>query len=74
MNRFTGHVVETDGHSVADLLDALDEATALAGSPTVILARTVKGKGVSFMEGRFEWHGKVLSQEESRKAMQELEG
>ena len=52
---------------------AVDEAQTVKGKPTVIIADTVKGKGVSFMEGQSAWHGKPISQEEFEHAMQELE-
>ena len=58
-----------------DLLDAaLDAAVACKGVPTVILADTVKGKGVSFMEGKSAWHGKAIPDAEFAQAMQELGG
>ena len=71
---FQWRVLRADGHSVADLLDRLDEAARGADRPTVIIADTVKGKGVSFMEGRYEWHGKQISPEERARAVAELRG
>lgn len=71
---FGWHVLGADGHSVPDLLAKLDEAKAHAGGPTVIIADTVKGKGVSFMEDRFEWHGKPISPQERDRALAELRG
>ena len=70
---FRWNVIEADGHSVADLLAKLDEAAA-SDEPTVIVADTVKGKGVSFMEDRYEWHGKVVTPEDRDKAVAELKG
>ena len=52
--------------------DSLDEACKSEEMPTVIIAHTVKGKGVSFMEGKAEWHGKAPSQAEFEQAMEEL--
>jgi len=71
---FRWNVLHADGHSVADLLDKLDAAAAHPDGPTVIIADTVKGKGVSFMEGRWEWHGKTISPDECRRAVAELKG
>jgi len=53
-------------------MQAFDDARAFKGKPTVILAKTVKGKGVSFMENRAEWHGKAPKPDEARRALQEL--
>jgi transketolase len=71
---FGWHVIETDGHNVRALLDALDLATRLRGRPTAIIARTTKGKGVSFMENRSAWHGRAPTAEEYHQARAELEG
>lgn len=70
---FGWHVVAIDGHDLAQVLAALKEARSTTGKPTVILARTLKGKGVSFTEGLPNWHGKALSQEQMQKAFAELE-
>jgi transketolase len=64
--------IRIDGHDIKAVLDALDAATANGDKPTVIIAHTVKGKGVSFMEGKAEWHGKAPSDMEFEKALQEL--
>jgi transketolase len=69
---FGWHVVEADGHCVKDLLRAYDEAVAYNGGPTVILAHTVKGKGVSFMEGQAAWHGAAPNAQQYEQAMKEL--
>ncbi len=71
---FGWHVIEVDGHDVHDVMNALDQAEAVNGCPTVILANTVKGKGVSFMEGRHQWHGKAPKGSDFEKAMKELAG
>ena len=69
---FGWHVVAIDGHDLSQILDAYREARATKGRPTVILARTLKGKGVSFTEGQPNWHGKPLSKEQMQKAIEEL--
>ena len=70
---FGWHVIGCDGHDVAALSAALEEAKTVKGKPTILLARTVKGKGVSFMEGKHTWHGRVIDDESFAAAMQELE-
>lgn len=71
---FGFEVLECDGHDVADICSALDEARAVRGRPAVIIASTVKGKGVSFMEGQSKWHGRPIGDEEYKLAMAELRG
>ncbi len=71
---FGYHTIEVDGHDIAALCDAIDQAKAVKGVPTILLARTVKGKGVSFMEGKNTWHGKALSDSDYAAAMAELGG
>ncbi len=66
------HVMEVDGHNIQQFLDAIGEARAIYEKPTVIIAHTIPGKGVSFMEQRFEWHGKPPNEEEARLALHEL--
>jgi transketolase len=66
------NVIEADGHSVADVAAALDQAKACHGKPTIVIAHTVKGKGVSFMEGKSYWHGNVPSDEQLAQALTEL--
>ncbi len=69
---FGWHVIEIDGHDMAQVLRALEEAKAHKGAPTMIVANTVKGKGVSYMENVCEWHGKAPCQEEADQAIKEL--
>lgn len=69
---FNWHVIEIDGHNIGQFIDAVGEAKAVYEKPTVILAHTIPGKGVSFMENRFEWHGKPPSPEEAKQALLEL--
>ena len=70
---FGWHTIVIDGHDLNAVLNALDEARRTKGQPTMILARTVKGKGISFIEGKNGWHGKPLKKgEEMDKALAEL--
>jgi len=71
---FGWQVIETDGHDVGAVMDALDAAGKVKGKPAVIIAHTVKGKGVSFVENRAEWHGVAPKKEEYDKAIAELDG
>jgi transketolase len=66
------NALELEGHDVQALLAAFDEARRTAGRPTVLLARTLKGKGISIMEGKEGWHGKALSPEQADAAIKEL--
>jgi transketolase len=70
---FGWHVVETDGHNIAALSEAIDTAKKVVGKPIIIIAKTVKGKGISFMEGKNAWHGKPISDDEYKNALEELE-
>ena len=67
-------VIEIDGHDLAQITKALDQAEATPGGPTFIVAHTVKGKGVSFMENNPEWHGKSPKPEEAVAAIREILG
>jgi transketolase len=69
---FGWHVIEIDGHSFPEVLNALDEARSIKDKPTVIIAATVKGKGVSFMENNPDFHGKAPSAEQLELAFKEL--
>lgn len=69
---FNWHVLEVDGHNIEQFVDAVSEAKAIYEKPTVIIAHTIPGKGVSFMEGDFNWHGKPPNKEEAAKALAEL--
>lgn len=66
------HVLEVDGHNIQAIIDAANEAKAIYEKPTVIIAHTIPGKGVDFMEYQYEWHGKPPNAEEAKKALQEL--
>lgn len=71
---FGWNVITCDGHDIAALDQAFTQAKANTGCPTVIIAKTVKGKGVSFMEGKNSWHGAVISDESLALALAELGG
>ena len=71
---FGWNTIECDGHDVDSVYEALETAKTVKGVPTIILAHTGKGKGVSFMEGKNAWHGKPISDEDYAKAMAELRG
>jgi len=66
-------VVQADGHSVTQLYRAFDQAVVNKTGPTVILAKTTKGKGISFMEDDYRWHGRQMSPEDYRAAIAELD-
>lgn len=69
---FGWKVIEIDGHQMAEILQALDEAQECTGQPVMIVAHTVKGKGVSFMEDNPAWHGNAPQDEDLEKALREL--
>lgn len=69
---FGWHVIHVDGHDHAALAAAFEEAKTVKGKPTMLLAKTVKGKGVSFMEGDYGWHGKAPNDEQYEKAIAEI--
>ena len=69
---FNWHVIEVDGHNIQAVINAYREAEAVYEKPTVIIAHTIPGKGVDFMEGKFEWHGKPPKADEAKLALQEL--
>lgn len=71
---FGFHVICIDGHNMEEIVNALAQARETKGKPTAIIAKTVKGKGVSFMENNAGWHGKAPSEEEAKKAIAELGG
>ncbi len=69
---FGFETIKCNGHDIADICGAIDKAKAVKGKPVIIIADTVKGKGVSFMEGKNAWHGKPLGDEDYAKAVKEL--
>ncbi len=71
---FGWNVLEADGHNLLNMYDAILEAKSMKnGKPVIIIAKTIKGKGVSFMEGKNAWHGKPISKDEHAAALKELE-
>ncbi len=69
---FGWHVKEIDGHNFEQIVDAVNEAKAIYEKPSVIISHTIPGKGVSFMERNYLWHGKPPTKEEAEKALKEL--
>jgi transketolase len=69
---FGWNTIEIDGHDFSQIIAAINKAKSVVGVPTIIIAKTIKGKGVSFMQNTCEWHGKVPSNEEYEKALKEL--
>jgi transketolase len=70
---FGWHVIEINGHKTREILSAYDEAKTVKGKPTIIIAHTIKGKGVSFMENVVDFHGRPPTKEEAERALKELE-
>lgn len=70
---FGWHVLTVDGHDLAAIADALEAARAVKGRPVMIVAETVKGKGVSFMENNAGWHGVAPNAEETARALAEID-
>ena len=69
---FGFNVINIDGHNIEQIIDAITTAKQTKGKPTIIIAKTIKGKGTSFMENKAEWHGKAPSEKEYNIAMEEL--
>lgn len=69
---FGWHVLEVDGHNMQGIIDTVEEAKDVRDKPVVIIAHTIPGKGVSFMENKYEWHGKPPNKEEAELALKEL--
>jgi len=70
---FGWHAIEADGHDIESMMNALDEVEKIKGKPSIIVAHTIKGKGVSFVENKVEWHGISPKKEEYEKAIAELD-
>lgn len=71
---FGFQVINIDGHNIQEIIDAFDVAKNVKGKPTCIIAKTIKGKGVSFMENQVGWHGKAPNEEQYKLAIEELGG
>lgn len=69
---FNWHVLEVDGHNIEAIVDALNEAKSIFGRPVMIIAHTIPGKGVDFVEWQYSWHGKTPKPEEAQKALHQL--
>ena len=69
---FGFNVINVDGHNIEELINAFNKAKTVKGKPTAIIAKTVKGKGVSFMENQAGWHGKAPNEEQYNTAMHDL--
>jgi len=69
---FGWHVLESDAHNIKEFVDTVNEAHAIYEKPTVIIAHSIPGKGVDFMEKDFHWHGKPPNADEAKKALDEL--
>ena len=70
---FGWHTIEIDGHNIKEILSAYEEAKNIKEKPTIIIAHTIKGKGVSFMENVVDFHGRAPTKEEAEQALKELE-
>lgn len=69
---FRWHIIEVDGHNIASIIDACEEAKAVQEKPTVIIAHTIPGKDVEFMENDYKWHGTPPNAEQAKQALKEL--
>ena len=69
---FGFQIINVDGHNIQEIIDAFDVARNIKEKPTCIIAKTIKGKGISFMENQVGWHGKAPNEEQYRQAMEEL--
>jgi transketolase len=69
---FGWRALDIDGHDLRQVIDALERARTIKGKPTVIIAHTIKGKGVSFMENTASWHGRAPNREEAERALAEM--
>jgi transketolase len=69
---FNWHVLETDAHNIKQFVDRINEAHAIYEKPTVIIAHSIAGKGVEFMEKDFHWHGKPPDKAQAKEALHEL--
>jgi len=66
-------VIEVDGHNIEGILEGLRRLKMVTDKPGMLILRTVPGKGVSWIEGDYRWHGKTMSKEESKKAVKEIQ-
>ena len=71
--KFGFETITIDGHNISEIMEAFNKAKEIKGKPACIIAKTIKGKGVSFMENQVGWHGKAPNDEQFKQAIQELE-
>ena len=69
---FGWNTIEINGHRINEIVQALEEAIKFEGKPTIVVAHTIKGKGVSFMENKVEWHSLAPTKEQAKQALKEL--
>lgn len=69
---FGFEIIKIDGHNIQEIIDAFDVAKNIKNKPVCIIAKTIKGKGISYMENQVGWHGKAPNEEQYREAMKEL--
>lgn len=69
---FGWHVLEIDGHNIEEIIDAINQAKAIFEKPVMIIAHTIPGKGVEFMEWQYSWHGKAPNSQEAKEALRQL--
>ena len=72
LESFNWYVIEIDGHNIEEIVNSCNLAKAVAQRPTVIIAHTIPGKGVDFMQYQFNWHGKAPNQLEAKQALKQL--
>ena len=70
---FGWRAIEIDGHDFEQIIDACDRSRQIDSGPTIIVARTIKGKGISYMENDYNWHSKPVTEEDLQVALEELE-
>ena len=71
---FRWNVIEIDGHNFEQIIDAVEQAKKTKGKPTMVVCKTIKGKGVSYMENQVGWHGSAPNQEQCDIALKEIGG
>lgn len=69
---FGWHVQEIDGHNIESIVEAASMARAITNRPSVIIAHTIPGRGVDFMENDYKWHGMVPNEEQAKRALEEI--
>jgi transketolase len=72
LKAFNWFVIDVDGHNIQEIIDAMKKAKAMAANPTAIICHTIPGKGVGFMENKFEWHGLPPDKEQAKQAIKDI--